>query len=66
MASKGKKLAAALAAVELYLQEEQAALSQLAAVQTVAPVEPGQWSMSGRVDMMNGRRMIQMRAFARS
>lgn len=66
MASKGKKLAAALAAVELYLQEEQAALSQAAAVQTVVPAEPGQWSLSGRVDMMSGRRMIQMRAFSRS
>ena len=67
MQKAGKKLAAALAAVQLYLQEEaDAANAQaaLAAASQVTPMEPGQWAQSGRVDMMAGRRMIQLRAFS--
>ena len=70
MSSQEKKLAAALAAVRLYLQQDEdaaaAAAAQAAAV-SVAPVapqaEPGQWAVSGRVEMMAGRRMMQLRAF---
>lgn len=67
MQKKARKLAAALAAVQLYLQaEEDAARAQ---VETLAPArnvphEPGQWAQSGRVDMMTGRRLIQLRAFS--
>jgi len=67
MQKAGKKLAAALAAVQLYLQEEadaanaQAALS---AASRVPPKEPGQWAQSGRVEQMTGRRMMQLRAFS--
>lgn len=67
MQKTGKKQIAALAAVQLYLQEEaEAANAQaaLAAASQVPPMEPGQWALSGRTDMMTGRRMIQMRAFS--
>ena len=67
MQKAGKKLAAALAAVQLYLQEEaEAANAQaaLAAMSQVPPMEPGQWAQSGRVEQMTGRRMIQLRAFS--
>lgn len=65
MHEQGKKFAAALAAVELFLQEEDAAL-QAASVPVSNPLvlEPGQWAQSGRVEMMAGRRMIQLRAFS--
>ena len=69
MQAKGKKYAAALAAVQLYLEEEAAVLAQAEAVATPAPPslalrEPGQWAQSGRMEMMAGRRMIQLRAFS--
>ena len=66
MQAKGKKYAAALAAVQLYLEEEEAALAQAQAVVTpaIAPREPGQGAQSGRMEMMAGRRMIQLRAFS--
>ena len=70
MQKTGKKLAAALAAVQLYLQEEadaanaQAAMLAAAAASRVPPKEPGQWAQSGRVEQMTGRRMIQLRAFS--
>ncbi|MFT3847475.1 MAG: hypothetical protein QM739_02025 [Propionivibrio sp.] len=68
MSNKGKKFAAAMAAVQQYLQEEEDALAQaeLAAQATaVAPsCEAGQWAQSGRIEMMAGRRMIQLRAFS--
>lgn len=66
MQATGKKYAAALAAVQLYLEEEEAALAQAEAVvaPAAAPREPGQWAQSGRVEMMAGRRMIQLRAFS--
>ena len=68
MSNQGKKFAAAMAAVQLYLEEEEAALAQAEeALQAnaVAPSsEPGQWAQSGRIEMMAGRRMIQLRAFS--
>jgi hypothetical protein len=68
MAGKEKKMAAALAAVNAYIQqEEEAACAQLAA--TVAPPMPtiqmNIWGMTGRQEMMAMRRLIQMRAFDR-
>lgn len=69
MQAKGKKYAAALAAVQLYLEEEAAVLAQAQTVAppappSLAPREPGQWAQSGRMEMMAGRRMIQLRAFS--
>ncbi|WP_301102904.1 hypothetical protein [Propionivibrio sp.] len=68
-----KKVAAALAAVQLYLQQEAEEEAEEAAYlpepEPVSParniaIEPGQWAQSGRVDMMAGRRLIQLRAFS--
>lgn len=64
-----KKVAAALAAVQLYMQQEadEAGAAMAAQAESFVPArggEPGQWAQSGRIDMMNGRRMIQLRAFA--
>ena len=67
---QNKKVAAALAAVQLYLQQEadEAAAAAAALAQpatTPGDSEPGQWALAGRLDMMSTRRMMQMRAFAR-
>jgi hypothetical protein len=67
MQKRGKKVAAALAAVQLYLQQEEEAAcvqAEPVAVARSMPIEPGQWAQSGRVDMMTGRRLIQLRAFS--
>lgn len=66
---QNKKVAAALAAVQLYLQQEEAeaatsVLAEAASAPRNMTVEPGSWAQSGRLDMMNGRRMIQLRAFS--
>lgn len=67
MADKQKKMAAALAAVNAYLQmEENAAAEQDLLAQSASEPIPQQsyWSQSGRQDMMLMRRLIQMRTFA--
>jgi hypothetical protein len=68
MQKTGKKVAAALAAVQFYLQQEQEAASfyQVEPVSPVRnmPIEPSQWAQSGRVEMMGGRRLVQLRAFS--
>lgn len=66
MAAKNKKVAAALAAVSLYLQEEEAAVLEQKEDLFVADrnaVSP--WGHSGRQDMMSMRRLVQMRVFTR-
>ena len=67
MQKRAKRMAAALAAVSLYLEQEaaEAAARQQSAAQPARPCagEPGPWAQSGLVDMMAGRRMIQLRAF---
>lgn len=64
MAGKEKKVAAALAAVTLYLQQEEAA-----AIQQLPPkpkgVEFSLWGQSGSQEMMTMRNLIQMRTFTR-
>ena len=69
MADKSKKMAAALAAVSMYLQEEEEAACQqaAAAVEVVQSCgnEFSQWSMSGRQEMMAMRRLMQLRVFDR-
>ena len=65
MANMQKKMAAALAAVNAYLQMEEAAAEQLSSKPAQAPVpQQSYWSQSGRQDMMSMRRLIQMRTFA--
>jgi hypothetical protein len=66
---QNKKVAAALAAVQLYLQQEEAeaaasGLLEAASAPRNMTTEPGSWAQSGRLDMMNGHRMIQLRAFS--
>ncbi|MDR0378771.1 MAG: hypothetical protein LBI62_02280 [Candidatus Accumulibacter sp.] len=62
MKTRQKRMAAALAAVDLYLREEAVAR------ETPAPrlvVEPGAWAQAGRLDAMNLRCLMQHHAFAR-
>ena len=66
MAGNGKKMAAALAAVNLYLQQEEAAAQELqASPKESKSFEFSPWSQSGRQEMMAMRRLIQLRAFTR-
>ncbi len=68
MAGMEKKMAAALAAVNAYIQqEEEAVCAQLAANVAASPpaTQLTIWAMSGRQEMMAMRRLIQMRAFDR-
>ena len=65
MANKNKKMAAALAAVNAYMQQEEEAAyqAQLAASRAAAVVGPNLWAIAGRQDIMNFRRLIQLKAF---
>jgi len=67
MAGKRKKMAAALAAVSLYLQQEEAvaAQAQQAPLRRPQSFEFSQWGQSGRQEMMEMRKLIQMRTFTR-
>jgi hypothetical protein len=66
MAAKNKKMAAALAAVNLYLQEEEAAAYEAETpLRATNPSEVSPWGHSGRQDMMSMRRLVQMRVFTR-
>lgn len=66
MAKKSKKMAAALAAVSLYLQQEQEAQNMQGVSEQVAPgAQTSMWGHSGRQEMMAMRRLIQMRTFTR-
>lgn len=65
MQNKAKKITAALAAVQMYLEQEEAAMMQAQPVVTAQPpAEPGAWAQFGRTEMMSGRRMVQLRAFS--
>jgi hypothetical protein len=69
MADNKKKMAAALAAVNAYIQQEEEAAAQQMYVSEVPAVYSGiglsQWSLSGRQEMMAMRRLIQLRVFDR-
>ena len=66
MAKKTKKMAAALAAVNSYLEEEEAAARQGPSAMPSVPGEAvSMWSHSGRQEMMAMRRLIQLRVFDR-
>lgn len=66
MANMQKKMAAAIAAVNAYLQieESDAAGQHLANAQQPPSIQQNAWSQSGRQDMMMMRKLIQMRTFA--
>jgi hypothetical protein len=66
MADKKKKLSAALAAVSLYLQQEEAmALEQQASFSEPKGAVYSPWGQSGSQEMMTMRKLIQIRAFTR-
>jgi hypothetical protein len=68
MAGKEKKIAAALAAVNAYIQQEEETVCAQLAASVNSPASSGQlnmWGMSGRQEMMAMRRLIQLRAFDR-
>jgi hypothetical protein len=62
-----KKMAAALAAVSLYLQQEEvmAAQERQASLKRPQSSEVSQWGQSGRQEMMAMRKLIQLRTFTR-
>jgi hypothetical protein len=60
-----KQVAAALAAVGQYLEEEQAALMTQAETAPRSVADPGFWAQAGRIEAMGVRRMMQMRVLAR-
>lgn len=63
MAELKKKKVAALAAVNPYLQEEEAAALLAQAVPEIPVTPPPLWALAGRQDIMTMRRLIQMKAF---
>ena len=66
MADMQKKMAAALTAVNAYLQMEEQAAAEASAQQAedeAARQVQSLWSQSGRQDMMTMRRLIQLRTF---
>ncbi|MGI9537830.1 MAG: hypothetical protein ACR2PB_12225 [Desulfocapsaceae bacterium] len=66
MADTQKKMAAALAAVNAYLQMEEQAAADATAQQVedqAARQSQSLWSQSGRQDIMTMRRLIQLRTF---
>ncbi len=66
MAGKGKKMAAALAAVSLYLDDEAVVAGQQKAPQVGSRLlDASQWGQSGRQEMMTMRRLVQIRTFTR-
>lgn len=66
MADRKKKLSAALAAVSLYLQqEEEMVLEQQASLSEAKGAVYSPWAQSGSQEMMTMRKLIQIRAFTR-
>lgn len=61
-------MAAALAAVSAYMQQEQEAYAEaLAAALAGPPVrKPNVWGLAGRQDIMGMRQMMQLKAFHRT
>jgi antitoxin component HigA of HigAB toxin-antitoxin module len=64
-----KKMAAALAAVSAYMQQEQEAYAEALTAAIEGPkakaVELNQWGQSGRQGMMSMRNLMQIKAFNR-
>jgi hypothetical protein len=67
MTDSQKKIAAAIAAVMQYLQEEDLAALQFAspAAETAAPAGPKLWALNGRQTQMQLRNLMQLRAIGR-
>ena len=69
MGNMEKKMAAALAAVSAYMQQEQEAYADAMAAAMAPPAPPAidmnLWGQSGRQGMMTMRSLMQMKAFDR-
>ena len=69
MGKMEKKMAAAMAAVSAYMQQEQEAYAEavIAAMTPRKPpvTRPNLWGQSGRQDMMTMGNLMQMKAFHR-
>jgi hypothetical protein len=68
MAQSSKKIAAALAAVNAYMQEEEGLAQQNSTAKAEilrAQHGPSPWSLTGRQQIMSMRQLIQMKAFSR-
>jgi hypothetical protein len=69
MGTMEKKMAAALAAVSAYMQQEQEAYAEAIAAAMEPPeppvIELNHWGQSGRQSMMAMRNLMQMKAFDR-
>lgn len=67
MADMQKKIGAALAAVNAYLQDEEAMIAsqQQAGAPSGPQLQISLWSQCGRQEMMEMRRLLQMRAISR-
>ena len=69
MGTMEKKMAAALAAVSAYMQQEQEAYAEAVAAAMEPPkppaIELNLWGQSGRQSMMAMRNLMQMKAFDR-
>ena len=68
MADQRKKMAAALAAVSLYLQQEETMAAEERQALPACNSERldfSQWGQSGRQEMMAMRKLVQLRAFTR-
>ncbi len=60
-----KKIAAAIAAVMQYLQEEDALQFEPRAAEAAAPAGPKLWALNGRQTQMQLRNLMQLRALGR-
>lgn len=67
MENMDKKMAAALAAVSTFLQEEEICLAEESQSTTVPSASQAinLWALTGRQEMMSMRQLIQMKAFSR-
>ena len=65
MAGKDKKMTAALAAVSLYLEQEQAIMAGQEVLEEPKITDSSEWGQSGRQEMMIMRRLTELRTFRR-
>jgi len=65
MAGKEKKMAAAMAAVSLYLEQEIAAADHEKIADRAGGFGQSPWGLSGRQEIMAMRRLTQLRVFTR-
>ncbi len=62
---RNKKMAAALAAVNAYMMEQEAMAAAMAEQAAQPPMQFSPWAMTGRQEMMSMRNLMQLKAFTR-